>query len=965
MRATRAAVALLTSALASSGLLLLPVPAQAVGDDVVLPVRPQRHGVGIVSGASPHYLLRLRHYQDASVSYGAQVVRISDGAVTADALPVPADASKVFLSGDDLVEVTTRVVQDRSAVTLRLTSADTGASDGTLDLAPDEGLVSARPTWAVTSTYVRNTNGLDEVALRIRHKDGTAVDLPGRYGTSSVTDVPGDDRHAFVRTPGNEVWDVDGAAGTISRVPTPLSYERVVVGPTRVFFRGNDTGGQVRLSWVDREGGATGQVDLATADVGDDPTLLPYGDSVAFTREIPNQRDLVLRPVSLADGSLGAQVASPLYSVTPTGDGRLALGLDGDPAGRFAVADAATGVRVVAALSPAPVGYGGLRLDGDTARVTAAGDASERTASDGTDGWTPDESPATSAGTTSLAALLTPDGYPSGSWRLRWPDGSRDVTAYGTSTPTLGHGGVLVGLTVPVSGGSAYQVQLVTTGEVVSTTPVQVGLEGTRVWTWDATGHAFVGTDVDTGDVRRAAGTGANPACGVRVRDVRGRFLMYDCGGDLTTVVDLEGVLPVFTVWRDVHVRTSTLLGNGFVAWAEFVGDFYEGGVLHLKVADLGAGRENRDLGALQHDWPGGSTFAVDEAGTPRVALVAADQRAHVQRLSWLTEAPQAEPDVLAPEVIASSSPNTLQAADTPVASTFSWTYRDRGPRWGTTAGLASYDVRTRPWTPGQGAGTWTTETGLPSARVNRTLTAGQGLCVAARARDADGNTSDWTADACTYADGTGPALGATSLPTLWAPSLGGSVTYGWAGSDDAGSPAYVAEYQVARASGRLGAWTTLSGPTSALSSTMRVGSGEEWCLRVRALDAVGHVSATSAASCTTGALDDRSFTVRHGVRRTSSRAIGRTYSELRAKGATAVSSAAQSGRTLGVWALAGPGQGSADVLVGSRVVGRVSLASTTTRAVLRTLPMPVGGRVTLRSRSSKPVRLDAISVVR
>ena len=70
MRVSRAAVGLLTSALAASGLLLVPVPAHAVGDDVVLPVRPQRHGVATVSGASPHYLLRMRPYQDAPVAYG-------------------------------------------------------------------------------------------------------------------------------------------------------------------------------------------------------------------------------------------------------------------------------------------------------------------------------------------------------------------------------------------------------------------------------------------------------------------------------------------------------------------------------------------------------------------------------------------------------------------------------------------------------------------------------------------------------------------------------------------------------------------------------------------------------------------------------------------------------------------------------------------------------------------------------
>jgi len=34
-------------------------------------------------------------------------------------------------------------------------------------------------------------------------------------------------------------------------------------------------------------------------------------------------------------------------------------------------------------------------------------------------------------------------------------------------------------------------------------------------------------------------------------------------------------------------------------------------------------------------------------------------------------------------------------------------------------------------------------------------------------------------------------------------------------------------------------------------------------------------------------------------------------------------------------------------------------------KAVLETLPMPVSGRVTVRSRSAEPVRLDAISVVR
>ncbi len=959
MRVTRAAVCLLTTALATSTLLLVASPAHATGDDVLLPVRPQRHGFAVVSGASPHYLLRMRPYQDAAVAYGAQVVRISDGAVTADAIPVPADPSQLFLSGDDVVEVTTRTVQGHSAVTLKLTAADTGASDGTFDLQPDEGLVSARPTWALTSTYVRNTNGLDERALRIRHRDGTAVDLPGRYGTGSLVDVPGDDRHAFVRTADNDLWDVDGLAGTITRVASPLSYERVLVGPTRVFFRGDESAGHVPLSWVDRDGGGSGSVDLATSDVSDNPTLLPFGDGVAFTRGIPDQRDLVLRPVDLTDGTLGPQVgSSPVYSVVPTGDGRLALGLGGDPAGRFAVADASTGVQVVASLSPAPVGYGGLRLDGGVARVTGEAGASERAAADGSGSWVVDATPATTAGSTSLQSLVDADGYATGSWRLRWPGGSRDLAAYGSSVPTLGHGGDLVGLSVPGPNGPVYQVQRATTGDVVSSTPQQVGADGARVWSWDPTGHAFVGTDVDTGDVRRATGTGADPQCGVRVRDVRGRFLMYDCGGDLSTVVDLDGVLPPFTVWRDVHVTAGPLLGNGFVAWPELVSD-----VLHLKVADLGAGRETRDLGAIQLDWPRGSTFAVDEAGSSRVALVAQDQRAHVRQLLWLTAAPDAQPDVLAPEVTASSSPNTLQRADSPVSSTFSWTYADRGPQWGATAGIASYDVRTRPWTPTQG-GSWTTETGRTTATVTRALSPGQGVCVASRAHDALENVSAWTAEACSYADGTAPTLGATSLPTLWARSLGGAVTYAWSGGDDTGAPTYVAEYQVARASGRLGSWTTWMGPTSAQSGVARIGPGEEWCFRVRPLDQVGHTGATSAASCTTGALDDRKLGVRHAVRKTSSKALGGTYTELRGKGATAVS-ATQAGRTVGVWALFGPGQGSADVLVGSRVVGRLTLAASSTRSALRTFTVPAAGKVTVRSRGTKPVRVDGLSIIR
>ena len=142
---------------------------------------------------------------------------------------------------------------------------------------------------------------------------------------------------------------------------------------------------------------------------------------------------------------------------------------------------------------------------------------------------------------------------------------------------------------------------------------------------------------------------------------------------------------------------------------------------------------------------------------------------------------------------------------------------------------------------------------------------------------------------------------------------------------------------------------------------------GSQVCLRSRARDRAGNVSDWTAARCSTAPVDDRSLSRTSGTSwQTSSAAIGRTYVRLARKGA-AVSLGSQTGRTVGVWVLRGPGLGSADVYAAGRSVGRISFVARTTRRELVLLPVARGfsGTVKLVSRGSARVHVDAVTVVR
>ena len=132
----------------------------------------------------------------------------------------------------------------------------------------------------------------------------------------------------------------------------------------------------------------------------------------------------------------------------------------------------------------------------------------------------------------------------------------------------------------------------------------------------------------------------------------------------------------------------------------------------------------------------------------------------------------------------------------------------------------------------------------------------------------------------------------------------------------------------------------------TALQTTQRSfpvsGAGIERCLRFR----VSNLSTTawSPGRCTALPTDDRSLTRKGSTTQAKSRlAIAGTYTQLAKQGAS-LTLAKPAGRKVGLWLLRGPGQGTANVYAGSRLIGRVSGALRTNRRDL--VVLAPGGRV-------------------
>jgi hypothetical protein len=260
---------------------------------------------------------------------------------------------------------------------------------------------------------------------------------------------------------------------------------------------------------------------------------------------------------------------------------------------------------------------------------------------------------------------------------------------------------------------------------------------------------------------------------------------------------------------------------------------------------------------------------------------------------------------------------------------------------------------------------------GLPAyAVVDDDIPSNTGRCYSARATDNYGTSSPWTEPLCEYVDGSaGPVTGAEGGTAEFVPWTKGKLAYTWS-SPSRGVDGYDISTRVASAGRGLAAWAFPAQymRTYASSGAFPVsGAGTEHCLRFRVRDVLGRLSAWSTGRCTALPTDDRSLTRRGSTALArSGLAIGGTYTKLAKKGAS-LTLAKPAGRKVGLWLLRGPGQGTANVYAGTRLIGRVSGASGTNRRDLVVLAPKAGftGALKVVQAGTKPVRLDAVSVLR
>jgi hypothetical protein len=409
-------------------------------------------------------------------------------------------------------------------------------------------------------------------------------------------------------------------------------------------------------------------------------------------------------------------------------------------------------------------------------------------------------------------------------------------------------------------------------------------------------------------------------------------------------------------------VPDGAMLGDGFVVWASPDG---------LSVQTLSDTGETRVYGPVGQGTPGPG-FAVNDAGAD---IVFVDTTYQLRRV----DAAWAVPSDLPPPVAADTTPPRLHAMPSlervvpvsgPVRVKLAWPFVDDPVAGQRSGDLARVDVRYQD----QGQSGWVSPLwwqGL-SARDPATtdiLQPDTGRCYSARGTDTYGNTSDWTAPVCQFADAAPPVLAPEVRLPQFVPWTSGRLAYAHSATDAGGVRDYAVGVRVAPPGKVMGAWTPSTANGSERGATTSIalsGAGRQYCLRYQARDAVGHVSGWSAGTCTSLATDDRAFE-RQGrtLRGRSSLAISGTYTQLAARKAS-ITLTGQKGRKVAIWLLRGPGQGMADVYAAGRRIGRVDGADSTTHKTLRSFwAGSFTGPVKVVQTGTRPVRIDGIAVAR
>jgi hypothetical protein len=221
--------------------------------------------------------------------------------------------------------------------------------------------------------------------------------------------------------------------------------------------------------------------------------------------------------------------------------------------------------------------------------------------------------------------------------------------------------------------------------------------------------------------------------------------------------------------------------------------------------------------------------------------------------------------------------------------------------------------------------------------------------------------------------DTTPPTVKATA-PT--APfTLGTSAKLTWTASDTgSGLSKFQAHYRKAGPSSGFGGFVAPTGWAN-LASTARsvtltgLALGYDYCLQVRGMDKAGNWSAWTAERCVARPLDDRALTVSTGWSRgTGSSYWNKTITSTKTLNKTAKRGSVRLDR-VGIVATRGPGMGTVGVYVGTKLIGKISLAAASKHyrslIVLPKFSFRTGTVTVKVLTSAKTVQLDGLAVSR
>ena len=223
--------------------------------------------------------------------------------------------------------------------------------------------------------------------------------------------------------------------------------------------------------------------------------------------------------------------------------------------------------------------------------------------------------------------------------------------------------------------------------------------------------------------------------------------------------------------------------------------------------------------------------------------------------------------------------------------------------------------------------------------------------------------TYHWTVDTVA------PAVTVQPLPSVTLPA---TATVTWSGSDEhSGIDRYQAAYRLAHTDGTFTSWrfpAAWSDLTSTSVRTPSLAQGDSICVVVRAYDVVGNVSSWTAPTCTSRPQDDRALVAGTAwTRATGSQYWLQTVTETTTLGATLTRADVHLSR-VGVVATMCGTCGTVVVMVGSDVIGEISLSAGTTRhKQVLLLPKFASrtGTVKIRvSSSAKDIKVDGLVVI-